>query len=365
MRLGSKLLISLAFSLTSVSSLSSPSEGKSRARLELSTQFSVEELKAPIRHYKKDKKPKRGTPPTALILPTTSIDSPECTKVQESFLKAGFSNVSVVCDETYAYVQSDTYPEHDVMNGITGTNEQIPVPASQYVAPIRLSPEKAKSYTSIDAALGIAINGVPIYDYSAQGELNPERYQSTKDTVKLGQLDQCGGHAGRGDDYHYHAKPICMIESMPEWGDSSIIGWGYDGYPLFADRNPNGTQIENGSLDICNGQTDPTYGYRYHTSPQPPYIFQCLVGKVDTKILPRVAPLKGAKARANLKPPKNGVQNLRHIESKDGTRELSYTYLGVEYYSRYTPSKSKPNCYEFVQKTISNNGAIESGTYCR
>ncbi|WP_425667288.1 hypothetical protein ACPUEJ_22890 [Vibrio tubiashii] len=66
--------------MTAVSSLSSASEGKSRAKLELSTQFSVEVVKAPIRHYKKDKTPKRGKPPTALALPTTSIDSPECTK---------------------------------------------------------------------------------------------------------------------------------------------------------------------------------------------------------------------------------------------------------------------------------------------
>jgi len=295
----------------------------------------------------------------------SSIRSDACTAIQTSVSGAGFNDVVVTCDKEYAYVQSDTYPDHDLMNGITGTNEQIPVPAENYAAPIRLNPKLATQKTTIDAALGVAVNGVPIYDYSAQGELDPEHYDAKKDTVLLGQLDNCGGHAGRGDDYHYHAKPTCMINTISNADDATILGWGYDGYPLFGDANPDGTVIKSGTLGVCNGKSDANFGYRYHTSIEPPYIFQCLVGEVDSTILPRVSPLRGASARSDLRPPRDGVENLKHSESADGTRTLSYTYKGVQYFSKYTPSKSNIGCFEFEQKTISNNGVLETGTYCR
>ncbi|MEZ8826414.1 YHYH protein [Vibrio amylolyticus] len=313
------------------------------------------------------KKPpnKNGKPSQSISLPSTHIESIECTRVKQSIIDSGFTQVSVVCDNDYAYVQSDTYPSHNVMNGITGTNEQIPVPALNYIAPIKLHPQLSSQITTIDAALGIAVNGVPIYDYSAQGELDVEHYNAKKDTVKLGQLDDCGGHAGRGDDYHYHAKPTCMINTMSNKADEPIIGWGYDGYPIFADNNPNGSDIPQGTLDVCNGIEDPQFGYRYHTSPNPPYIIQCLVGEVDTSILPRVAPLKGSKTRSDLKPPREGVTDLIHHEDENGTRSLRYRYQGAEYFSSYTPSKTRNNCFDFKQKTISNGGKLETGTFCR
>lgn len=43
-------------------------------------------------------------------------------------------------------------------------------------------------------------------------------------------------------------------------------------------KNPDGTMISEGDLGLCNVQIDGTFGYRYHTSPNAPYIVQCLVG---------------------------------------------------------------------------------------
>ena len=54
---------------------------------------------------------------------------------------AGFADrVTVTCDGDAALVTSDTYPDHELMTGIVGTNEQIPVPAKDYAAPIPLTP---------------------------------------------------------------------------------------------------------------------------------------------------------------------------------------------------------------------------------
>ncbi len=311
----------------------------------------------------------RAKPPE-MVKPdlTVNIDSPRCDAIRGSVSDAGFNKrVSVTCNEEYAYLASTTYPDHELMTGITGTNEQIPVPALDYAAPVKLNPKKAAELTSIDAAVGVAVNGVPIYDYSAQGELDLTAYDATKDTFILGQLDVCGGHSGRGDDYHYHVSPTCMIDTMKNKGDDAIIGWGYDGYPLYGHKNPDGTEIAADTLDVCNGQADDTFGYRYQTSITPPYIIQCLVGEVDTSVLPRVSPLSGdtQKIRADLRPPKGGVENLKHVISDDGTRTMTYSYQGEEYFTTYSPSKQGENCYDFKQRTISNGGDIESGTFCR
>src|SRR5437762_3128295 len=80
-----------------------------------------------------------------------------CTAITQSIQNAGFSaKVTVSCDAKYANVVSDTYPNHVKMTGITGTNDQVPVPAPGYTSPITLSPVHAAAPTSIDAALGVA-----------------------------------------------------------------------------------------------------------------------------------------------------------------------------------------------------------------
>lgn len=290
-----------------------------------------------------------------------------CEQITQSVSFSGESDVTVTCDQEFAYITSDTYPKHDLMNGITGTNEQVPVPAVNYAAPIKLNPVYVNGTTTIDAAVGVAVNGVPIYDYSAQGELDVHNYDPSTDTLLLGQLDNCGGHSGRGDDYHYHAAPTCMIDAMTLQGDDVIIGWGYDGYPLYGDNNPDGSVIANGELDVCNSQEDGVYGRRYHTSQQPPYIIQCLVGEVDTQNLPRVSPLQAQQEdhRANLKPPQEGVENLTFVEDPDGTRTMRYDYQGESYYTIYSPVNGQNNCYQFEMKTITGNGQVNQGTYCR
>jgi len=303
----------------------------------------------------------------------TSADEPNedvsrCMQIQNSVKASPEDDVTVICDSQYAYITSDTYPSHNLMNGITGTNEQVPVPALNYAAPIPLNPVEASSVTSIDAAVGVAVNGVPIYDYSAQGELDVNKYEPKSDTIVLGQLDNCGGHAGRGDDYHYHAAPTCMMDEMTDQSDDRILGWGYDGYPLYGYKNPDGSDIVDGDLDVCNSQIDSTFGRRYQLTLTPPYIIQCLVGEVDTNILPRVSPLAGTSGsndRADLTPPPEGVENLSFVESADGTRTMRYEYKGQSYFTSYTPSVNQENCYSFEMKTISGNGQTQTGVYCR
>ena len=111
-----------------------------------------------------------------------------CAAVSESVSAAGFdSSVTVTCTDEHAIIQSNTYPDHEMMTGIVGTNEQVPVPAD-YGAPILLSPSLQETPLTRDAALGVAVNGVPIYDYTAGGEMSQAdlaHHQTRHDTRYL------------------------------------------------------------------------------------------------------------------------------------------------------------------------------------
>lgn len=301
---------------------------------------------------------------------SASAHDDHCSAVQSSVSDAGFGDrVTVSCTNSQALIQSDTYPNHTLMTGITGTNEQVPVPAD-YAAPIILSPTLGTTPLTRDAALGVAVNGVPIYDYTGGGEMSQDdlaHHQTRHDTLQTGQLDVCGGHAGRGDDYHYHVKPTCMIDQMDNRDENPIIGWAFDGFPIYGDANPDGTAIQVGDLDICNGQTDDTFGYRYHSSTKAPYIVQCLMGAVpDFDRLPRVRPLSaatGGGASAG-QPPRGGVQDLTFEQFPNGGGRMAYSYQGEGYFISYTPS-GKTGCYDFETQTVTNSGQPHSGEYCR
>jgi hypothetical protein len=293
-----------------------------------------------------------------------------CAAVEGSVVEAGFADsVTVTCSDTHATIRSDTYPDHDLMTGITGTNEQIPVPAD-YAAPVILAPTLGDTPLTRDAALGVAVNGVPIYDYTGGGEMSAAdltHHQARHDTVQTGQLDICGGHAGRGDDYHYHASPVCMIAQMDNAGPAAIIGWAFDGFPIYGDTNPDGSQIAQAVLDVCNGQADDLFGYRYHTSEDAPYIVQCLMGEVaDFDQLPRVRPLEAASGGGATpgRPPQGGVEALVFTQDLQGGRSMDYRYKGEDYFIRYTPATTT-GCYDFETQTVTNEGTPQSGEFCR
>ena len=314
--------------------------------------------------------PRQTAKPYDLPSPQDAAD--RCAIIRASVEDAGFGDkVKVTCDEGHAHLASDTYPDHELMTGIVGTNEQIPVPAKDYVSPIRLGPKLGVVPQTRDSSLGVAVNGVPIFDYTGGGEMSVadlSTHQHQHDTLETQQLDKCGGHAGRGDDYHYHVKPVCMMEQMKKKGDAAIIGWAFDGFPIYGDNNPDGTPIPLEVLDVCNGQADKTFGYRYHTSAKPPYIIQCLMGELgDVRDLPRVAPLIPDGGGSGLdpgEPPKGGVQNLVFTQDASGKRSMDYSYQGEAYYTRYTPA-GNPDCYAFETRTVTNGGEIRTGVYCR
>ena len=179
-----------------------------------------------------------GDSSTAVTTTTASV-STHCTFVADS-LKASTTGVATsTCDGTYAYVASNGLATHPMMNGITATNLQVPLAVNfsgTNAWKIPLAPAIASAPTSVlDGPIGVAINGVPIFNPCKQGGCI-----NGGDTKVLGELDTCNGHAGRGDDYHYHAAPTCMMAMAGKpasYWDTHPVGWALDGFAIFGYNN--------------------------------------------------------------------------------------------------------------------------------
>lgn len=57
-------------------------------------------------------------------------------------------------------------------------------------------------------------------------------------------FDNCLGHPGPGGEYHHHVNPTCLYNDKDSLNHSPIIGYAFDGYPIYgayAYTNTNGT----------------------------------------------------------------------------------------------------------------------------
>jgi hypothetical protein len=189
-----------------------------------------------------------------------------------------FSNhVRLRWDDSFLYVESNGLPEHNMMVGITAWQQQVPLPQNYFGAnawQIPLHPTPSSNPVSIRGrflrgAIGLAVNGVPIFNpQNNRGEISQE----------IGELDQWGGHCGRGDDYHYHAAPLHLQAIV---GKDQPIAFALDGYPIFGLTEPDGLQPS--GLDAFDGHTTPALGYHYHASKSYPYVNGGFHGQVTEK----------------------------------------------------------------------------------
>jgi phosphatidylethanolamine-binding protein (PEBP) family uncharacterized protein len=204
---------------------------------------------------------------------TMSGSSSNCLNIRNAMGASNSGNASVGCDSSYAYISSRGIAGHTMMNGITATNLQVPVPQNflgSNAWKIPLSPAiAATTTTAVDGPIGVAINGVPIFNPCKQGGCQ------NGDTKVLGELDICNGHAGRADDYHYHAAPNCLMAGKPaNYWDTHPLGWALDGFAIFGYNNADGSVASRDG--ICGGNTSSVSnapaGYSYHVTDASPYV---------------------------------------------------------------------------------------------
>ena len=217
---------------------------------------------------KKEQVPPSNNIPAVVTIPKTRI----------SFLDSSFqlfkSTVATTSDNTYYYVANNGIPTHGMMIGITSWQQQVPIPqaytgSNSWSIPLQPTyatvPLSTKS-NLMKGAVAIGINGIPIFNaLNNRGE----------DSYVIGELDQWGGHCGRADDYHYHAAPLHLNESV-----SKIpIAYGLDGFAVYGAKEPSGNSMS--SLDTCHGHVGDDGIYHYHGTSTYPYVIGAMKGKVS------------------------------------------------------------------------------------
>ena len=269
-------------------------------------------------------------------------------KTSTGFMDSAFAPykpaITTKWDATYFYIGSNGLPSHNMMIGITNWQQQVPI-SQPYTDnnswSIPLQPAYATTPLStktnlMKGAVAVAVNGIPIFNaLNNRGE----------DSYLIGELDNWGGHCGRGDDYHYHAAPLHLSTTS----GLKPIAFALDGFPVYGSKEPDGSVMS--TLDSCHGHVGTNNIYHYHGTTNYPYVVGAMKGKVnldptttapENQILPQaftkaVRPatnqLKGASITDFAAVGNNGYQLTYKIGTKTGYIKYSwdlnnkYTYI--------------------------------------
>ena len=198
-------------------------------------------------------------------------------KTSSAFMDSAFAafkpSISTSSDNNYFYIASTGIPSHNMMIGITNWQQQVPItqpyngtnswsiPLQPVYATIPLSTKT----NLMKGAVAVAVNGIPIFNaLNNRGE----------DSYKIGELDNWGGHCGKGDDYHYHAAPM----HLSTLNGLKPIAFAVDGFPVYGLKEPDGASMI--ALDTCHGHNGTNGLYHYHGTTDYPYVIGALKGKV-------------------------------------------------------------------------------------
>ena len=263
-----------------------------------------------------------------------------------------FTDVYITSDESYFYINSNSWPNHQMGIGITSWQEQVPIPQNytgenSWRIPFNPVMSDNPIDTSVNlfrGAIAIAINGIPIFNVlNNRGENSYEK----------GELDNWGGHFGRGDDYHYHLIPTHLEDIV---GSDQPLGYALDGYPIYG--------FTDNDLDKAFGRYDESGNYRYHASEKSPYYMPYVMGVVDVLddgIEPQpnqnpVRPSDGFK-------PVNGASITGFSQTDTNAFSFEYTVDGTKYYVNYSWDENCNFTFSYVDEfggttNLPHNGAI-------
>ena len=290
--------------------------------------------------YKNNKKPIYLLPIVCLgsLFSLFSFTKKMVSTTDPAFMTAAFapftSTVSTTFDSNYFYVNSTGIPNHTMMVGISNHGWQQQVPISKcYINSnhwtIPLNPVLAANPVPVSAthftkgAIAMATNGVPIFNYHTNTGV---------DSYTDGQLDNFGGHCGRGDDYHYHIAPLHLITS----GQTSAtlpIAFGLDGFAVYGSLEPDGLPMS--TLDANHGHYGSDGVYHYHGTQTAPYMIGNMVGVVTEDASLQIIPQpQGSPVRNENWTPLNGALITACTTNATNTGyNTSYSLNGISGYA--------------------------------
>ena len=291
---------------------------------------------------------------------TTSVDT-----IKSYFSR--FSGVNITSDDTNFYIESHSWPEHGMGTGITAWQEQVPIP-QDYIGDNRwtipLNPVKSDSPLDtsehlMKGAMAVAVNGVPIFNVFNNRGVN---------AFLAGELDDWGGHFGKGDDYHYHLVPTHLEETV---GKETPLAYALDGYPVYGYTDE--------TLDDAFGRNDGSGNYRYHASLDKPYFIPFMMGKItldpqseapEDQIFPQ--PVQNPVRPSNDFKPIEGSDVYVFGVKETGKNTFSFEYsitgkLGTKYYVNYSWDTNCGFTYVYVDENggttnLPTNGSIGTAT---
>lgn len=190
------------------------------------------------------------------------------------------SEVDVYVDGDYVILKANGIPNHkspyfattdsryEAYNGTNNAFALNPnrISEKNYTFRIPLNPKPASSKAETPlGAMGIAVNGVPIYNQYAA--------MRAKLTEEINSFDQYNGHPQPQGAYHYHVEPFYLTKNN---GKEALVGFLLDGFPVYGPYE-NGKKIVNSDLDTYHGHTHATSDYpngiyHYHITDEDPYI---------------------------------------------------------------------------------------------
>ena len=224
------------------------------------------------------------TPTQTTSTTSTSQPAPTTTSLPSAYSRFG-SAATVSLEGSTVIIRTTDVPDHkSPYFGSGSANYEAPqagmqvnphqIAAQNIVFRIPVSPAAATPSDTPLGPMGVAVNGVVLFNQYAAG-----RVPLTNEILSF---DRYNGHPAPSNQYHYHVEPLWLTASR---GKAALIGVLLDGFPVY------GTIDENGSapsdLDSCNGHTGVTTDfpqgiYHYHVTSAPPYISGCFHGTPGT-----------------------------------------------------------------------------------
>ena len=268
--------------------------------------------------------------------PSTSIGKTSTSFIDSAFAPYKSASLATKWDDTYFYVSSNGIPAHNMMVGITSWQQQVPISQpytgtnhwSIPLAPVYAATPVSTKTNFMKGAVALAVNGIPIFNaLNNRGE----------DSFLIGELDQWGGHCGKGDDYHYHAAPLHLSATS----GLKAIAFALDGFAVYGAKEPDGSTMK--TLDESHGHVGSNNVYHYHGTNDYPYVIGSMKGKVtldpstsapENQIIPQafsnplrpaLTPLNGASITAFSAPSASSYLLTYKIGTKTGSVQYSWT----------------------------------------
>jgi hypothetical protein len=232
----------------------------------------------------------RGAAASAVLLALCcgSADSPTAPAANSASAAGGelpaifsrFPGAQASRDGSQVVLRATSVPDHpSPYFGIGHPQYEAPQPgmlvnpnrivSQSLVLRVPVSPQPAAPSDTPLGPMGVAVNGVALFNQYAAGR------SPLADEIRS--FDRYNGHPQQSGTYHYHLEPLFLTAQ----GNSRVIGVLLDGFFVYGTRDADGS-VPTG-LDACNGHTGPTADnsqgvYHYHITAQPPYIAGCFRG---------------------------------------------------------------------------------------